>query len=103
MVSEWSDTLPTVKRWRFHDDSGHARQLNQYLPSPVLEYLVRGWTLMTLSGISPDMSASVHEPVRSNRYDPFGMSLDENRVRMRVPVTIMISRAPAAEPALETS
>jgi hypothetical protein len=38
--------------------------------------------------IDNDKSASAHEPVRSNGYDPFGMSLDENRVSMRVPVTI---------------
>jgi len=30
--------------------------------------------------ITPEKSASVYERVRSNRYDLFGMSLDENRV-----------------------
>jgi hypothetical protein len=58
MVSEWCAASPTGRQWRFHDESGRARQRSQYPHSRVSEYLVRGWTLMTLSGISTDMSAS---------------------------------------------
>jgi hypothetical protein len=55
-VSERCAASPTGTQWRFHDESARVRQRSQYPYSCVLEYLVRGWTLMTLSGIRPDMS-----------------------------------------------
>ena len=60
MVSEWCAASPMGRLLRFHDESGHARQRSQRPHSRLLEYLVRGRTLMTLSGFSPEMSVSVH-------------------------------------------